>query len=255
MKGLGYKPDAPDARDHRYGANSGPALAPLVLDEPDQERFVRTVRDQGGTSSCVGQALAAAIEICAAIAGQACEISASGCYVFGVEAERPTYRGALDDDGSFPRLVMAAAQTRGVLPESARPFSEENVVKRPVHGELLEAFDARGLRYFRIDATGKARIDAIKDALRRGYGLLFGTNVSAEYQRNRGEVVTAMGPSIGGHMQAIVAVRGDTVRILNSWGEDWGDLGFANFSAACFAELPISDLYAVTWVPNVDHVS
>lgn len=252
-RGLGYKPDPHDARDHLFGKTGAP-LSPPILREPDQEAYVQRVRHQLKTSSCVGNAFAGAGEICSAIIGRPCHLSASWPYVIGVEAERPEYRGGLLDDGSYPRLVMSAVQKRGLLSERARPFSEAEVVKRPVPNEAAVAFDAAGLRYYRIDETGEARIAAIEDALRRGYGVLFGMRVSEAYQGNEGELVRDMdGPIAGGHMQVCTAIRraAGIARVLNSWGVQWGDRGFANFDLGFFADAPMTDIYAITWFPEV----
>jgi ketopantoate reductase len=71
--GLVMRVDARDARDLRFGA-ARVALSAVVLQTPDQERFVRRVRQQFATNSCVGQALAAAAEICAGISARTLDL-------------------------------------------------------------------------------------------------------------------------------------------------------------------------------------
>lgn len=247
-RGLGYKPDAADARDYRYGASSAPALPPVLFREPDLSSYVGRIRDQGDTSSCVGQALAAAIEITSlAIDGNPLNVSARWLYAVGREAER---RGTvLLDDGTFPRLAMSAANARGILPEKAFPFSRDAINAKPTPDDAVAAYDLLGLRFFRIDAYGEERLDAVDDALRRGCCVLFGSKVSAQYQYDPGEVVTSMGSSIGGHMEALVRCGGDPL-VLNSWGTGWGHGGYARWSRDFVGHYEMSDIYAVTRVPR-----
>jgi hypothetical protein len=250
MIALGYVPDSHDARDLRFGA-ARVAFSAVVLQAPDQEAYVARVRHQHLTNSCVGQALASAAELCAAIAGRALELSASWPYVLALEAERPDYRGPLQDKGCHPRLAMNAVQKRGLVSETAWPFSADSVTRRPSPAVAVDAYNAIGLRYYRIDELGPARIAAIEEALVRGYGLLFGMGVDAGYTLYGGQVLRSMGLPAQGHMQVITAVRGGVVRVLNSYGPGWGDQGYANYERDFFAQAPISDLYAVQWIPEL----
>lgn len=247
---LGYLPDGRDERDLRFGA-ARVAFSAVVLPAPDQEAYVSRVRQQLSTQSCVGQALASASELCAAIAGRALHLSASWPYVLGLEAERPGYMGPLQDKGCYPRLAMNAVQKRGLVSEASWPFSAAAITRRPSPAVAVGAYNAIGLRYYRIGEMGPPRISAIEEALVRGYGLLFGMGVDAGYSVYGGQLIQSMGPSAGGHMQVITAVRGAVVRVLNSYGPGWGDQGYANFDRDFFAQAPITDLYAVQWIPEV----
>ena len=252
-RGLGYRQDKPDERDYRYGASSV-ALPPILFKEPDLSAYVGRVRDQGGTSSCVGQALAAAVEVTSmACDGVPLNVSALWFYGIAREAEGksspPDNKSTIPDDGSFPRLAMAAANARGIVPEKAYPFDESTITKRPPPTTSVAAYDFRGLRFFRIDATGNERLDALDDALRRGCAVLFGGPVSAQYQRNEGDVVSTMGTSVGGHMQCLIRCGSDPL-VLNSWGVLWGDRGYARWTRDLIAHHPMTDIYAVTQVPR-----
>lgn len=249
-RGLGYRVDKPDDRDFRYGASAAPALPPPLLREPDLTSYVGRVRNQGDTSSCVGQALAAAIETTSlAMDGTPLNVSARWLYTVSREAER---RGStLLDDGTFPRLAMSAANARGIVPERTFPFSRDAINARPSPEDAKAAYDLRGLRFFRIDSEGEERLEAFDDALRRGCCVLFGSKVSAQYQYDPGDVVTSMGSSIGGHMQALVRAGGDPL-VLNSWGTEWGHGGYARWSRDFLGRYEMSDIYAVTQVPRTE---
>lgn len=245
-RGLGYRQDKPDERDYRYGASSV-ALPPVLFKEPDLSAYVGRIRDQGGTSSCVGQALAAAVEVTSmACDGAPLNVSAAFLYAIAREAEG---KSTIPDDGSFPRLAMAAANARGIVPEKAYPFDESTITKRPSPSASVSAYDLRGLRFYRIDSYGSERVEALDDALRRGCAVLFGGPVSAQYQHNEGDQIDTMGTSIGGHMQALVRC-GDSPLVLNSWGVLWGDRGYAHWTRDLVAHYPATDIYAVTQVPR-----
>ena len=246
QKGLGYKPDAADERDYKYGAAAAPDLPGELSTAPDLSSYVGRVRDQGSTSSCVGQALAAAIEITSlARDGAPLHASAQWLYTVAREAEG---RKTIADDGSFPRLAMQAANLRGVLPERSFPFSAETIEQRPAPSASVSAYDLRGLRFYRVDSYGSERVDALDDALRRGCAVLFGGPVSAQYQHNEGDPIDTMGTSIGGHMQCLVRC-GTSPLVLNSWGVLWGDRGYSHWTRDLVAHYPATDIYAVTSVP------
>ena len=90
VKGLGYKHD-PSIRFEEYGKTAA-ALSPPRFEVADLSSFVRRVRNQGNTGSCVGQALAAAIEICRGAAGAPIDVSARWLYAIARQREHPAAR-------------------------------------------------------------------------------------------------------------------------------------------------------------------
>lgn len=246
-RGLGYRADGFDARDRRY-ASSPQALPSVCLPAPDLRGFVGRVRDQEDTSSCVGQAVAAAIEL-TSLARDGKPLHVSARYLYAIAREAEGREGALADDGSFPRLLMQATRARGIVPERAFPFSVSAIDERPSPLVAVSAYAWRGLAYFRIEATGEDRLAQCDDALRRGCAVVFGGGISADYRENDGAEVRAMGPSIGGHMQVLVR-GGDRPLVLNSWGRGWGAGGLVAWDRDLFAHHAMSDVYAITGVPH-----
>lgn len=249
VKGLGYKHD-PSVRFKQYGKTAS-ALSPLRFAAADLSPFVRRVRDQGNTGSCVGQALAAAIEICRGAAGAPTDVSARWLYAIAREREHPDGKAPLSDDGTYPALACEAARGRGIVNEASFPFDVEAINARPSPSLSTLAYDARGLEWTSIDAVGEERIAAIEDALRRGFGVMFAMDVDRAYQDDDGPaVVDRMGASIGGHMQTITAVWNSGVRVLNSWGPAWRDGGSVLFDRAYFATAPLRSLLVIREVPR-----
>jgi len=240
-KGLGYKQDDPSEKDFRYGASGAPSLAPYLFNEPDLSSYSLRVRDQGGTASCVGQALAAAIDITSLAHGVVRNTSARYLYALAREAER---RGRIEDDGSFPRLAMDAANKRGILPEKAFPFSGIDINMRPVPSDAVASYDFRGLRFYRVDAEGDERTEAFDDALRRGYAVIICGPISAAYQRSEGDEIGDMGASIGGHARVLVRCGAHPLE-LNSWGNSWALRGYVPWSRDYLGRYPMTDCYVV----------
>lgn len=247
--GLGYKQDAPDPRDHVYG-KTGAALGPSILRDADVTSYILGIKNQAGTSSCFGQAVSACLETYYGVRGNPVKVSALWIYTCAREAEKPGYRGPLDDGGAFPRIGIEAIKARGLLQEKSMPFSEAAVDVRPSPQQAVLAFDAKGLVYYQIEALGEDRCEQVADALRRGYGVCFGMDVSSAYQRNEGDPVDEMGRSIGGHMQAIVKVDDEYVYVQNSWGTEWAERGIVRFTRRFFGEAFITSLLVIREIPN-----
>ena len=86
---------------------------------------------------------------------------------------------------------------------------------------------------------GKNETD-VKFALHRFGVFLGGFNVTREwYQCNRRKTAICSKyilPGLGGHCVLVCGYDGDGVYVLNSWGADWGEYGFALVTWKCFQE-------------------
>ena len=257
--GLGYKPDQEDARDLKVSALG---LSTMGLPRAvSLEHLVTNVRNQGPTSSCVAQALAAAIDIREAGAGLRVD-PVSRLFIYGNSRllDDPTHprRAVLSDGGTYIRNACKALQRLGAPPESAWPWSTNpiKVRRQPSIASYMAAHKRRvvGAGYYRIDDVGTSRILALQAALASGRPVVFGTNVNRAFQSNDGprtiDAPEPLDPIAGGHAMCLVGY--DTLRtgavlfwVLNSWGERWRSGGFAWLTAAYMSHPSTRDIWIV----------
>lgn len=249
--GTGYKQDAHDARDWnasaRFGAVKGLPSAALGLRD-----FVRRVSDQTITSSCVGQALARAIDIRLRKLGfDGPEPSAMALYT----GARSVDRGVLRDEGCYPRDAMRFSRDIGVPRENVWPFDPAKVNdKLPWHVHQ-DASRFLLFQWWRIYASGQQRSDAVAQAIASGFPVIFGLELDAAFFSYSGGTIMALGSERrGGHMLCILGYRerADGTReflILNSWGTGWGEGGFCWMHEDVLESSRASDFYVIEVSP------
>lgn len=166
------------------------------------------------------------------------------------------------DAGTFLRFAFQALNEYGFCPEDVWPYadaSDPTLGDRwrtpPSKAAMRAAFDQRaaafvdpnvggatsggagaeGFSYYRIYETGDDRIEVVKRALAKRKLVVFGTDVSREFVNGdfgTQPVDPTIGTLAGGH--ALCAVQhedgltqvNDTIDVVNSWGEDWGEKGY-----------------------------
>jgi C1A family cysteine protease len=248
---LGYLPDAPDPRDWNARAMLG-AVRGLPT-EASLEEYLGAQRDQGSTESCVGNALATAIEVRLRKLGYlaAARPSALAIYTYARALRRLSTDTPLADTGCFPRSAMKALREWGVPDELRWPF-DVSKVNEELPWDVQQAATAfRVQGWYRIDALGRERVDAICHALAQGYPVVFGMDVDQAFLDAQGPTVldAPHDPILGGHMLAIVGYKTvnstRTLRIINSWGASWGDRGAFNASEHLVTAPGAGDFYVI----------
>jgi C1A family cysteine protease len=229
--GFGHLPDREDVRDDRFTAAFGADRAGGSLDM----RGLAPVLDQGGTSSCVAHAVATAILIREAVAGVYPIVPPSRLALYW--NARYQHGGQRSDSGTYIREAFKVLAKIGVPHEALHPFSTFTLTvnRQPPIKSYIEGHKRSGGRYVRIDSYGSDRIADIRAALRNRLPVVFGTLVSEDFLRLRGNTVaqapTAAARIAGGH--AMVVVGDDPQRgfiVQNSWGRGWGDNGYCVLS-------------------------
>ena len=234
-RGLGWKPNPPDGRDHDYDMQKlGFASSDLPLDG-DLSRYVSRVLDQGNTSSCVAHMLAHAIDILQTRAGLGYD-PMSIMYVYFHARRR--HSKILVDDGTYIRLAIQAMREQGIPDDQYWPFKKVKINRRPSWHADAMSHQRRGGEYHHIFDTGDARSLAIKAAITEGYPVGFGTSIGEGFKSsNRLNIVDIPEKEdiLGGHAVLCVGYKADPnfgtlYKVLNSWGDDYKENGYVWFT-------------------------
>ncbi len=255
MRGLGYRKDVRDPRDRLFAAHR--AAAGAVPERSDVDLWNVAAKDQGMTSSCVGNAGSAGLRRAFAAVGQDP----------GELAARFAYRGALNvdgsnvDEGTYLASVAKFMQGCGCASEEAMPFSESQITDPIPFSALRDAFDRRRLGSYHRIADGD--VDAVCRALAAGLPVIAGWDVAEAFVSGDGRTVVDVqrAPIAGGHALCIVGHDSSAnyeervpafspsrsysrlFRVLNSWGPGFGYAG--RFFATPEFVASASDLWAL----------
>lgn len=232
LRGTGHVPDAPDPRD-RWWTAAARLGAPRGLPvEATLEPYLRRVKDQGSSNSCVGQAIASAVDVrLRRLGATLAEPSSLASYTMARSEDRASAADRLSDWGCSPRTAMRALRDRGLPSEADWPFALTEVNEELPWDVHQRASAGRVTSWHRVMSEGASRALEVCNALAQGFPVVFGTVVDAAFQAGLwdGAVKPAAGDPVGSHMMTVLGYwrpRGGLQwRILNSWGEGWGDKG------------------------------
>jgi C1A family cysteine protease len=221
VRGYGWRPQLPDARDLVYA----PRLASLPP-EADLRPSMPPVYDQGQLGSCTGNAIAGAMEYERDRQGLS-DFVPSRLFVY--YNERALEGTVASDSGAQIRDGIKVVNTEGVCPETLWPYNIGMFAVKPPHRCYVAAKKDTAVRYEAIQTLGD-----LKDAIASNLSVVFGFTVYQSFESqavaqtgvmpmpNKGEAV------VGGH--AVVAVGySDAKRyviVRNSWGTSWGEHGY-----------------------------
>jgi hypothetical protein len=238
--GTGYTPDERDPRDFPFAKLMLGGLSTKYSNS--LLRHIETVRNQRSTESCVLQAASAAHEIRARRrGGRYAPISVLYCWFNA----RAAVGAQLRNVGCSPRIAMRLIQKLGGSLESAWSFSTDPIKfrRRPPWNAYAVGFEARDLRYYRIDDGDRDR--QVRTSIDAGIPVMVGLEIGKEFKAHNG--CDPLGPptdTIGRHMVLVTGYEGDNFQILNSWGKGWGRAGVGIISRRYLEEAGTRDLYA-----------
>jgi C1A family cysteine protease len=197
------------------------------------------VEDQGQIGSCTAQAVIGLVEY----------LMREGGY-FGLDMSRMfLYKatrnllGWTGDTGAYIRSTIKAMALFGVPPEHEWPYEKGLLDEEPAAYHYSFAQSYKALSYARLDGYGDGDLlDTVKRSLLDGFPVAFGFPVydSIDQIGMNGYVIptpTANDRLIGGHAVLAVGYDDDVIDLTtnrpgalifrNSWGEAWGEQGYA----------------------------
>ena len=222
----GYKKKAPGADAKKYSAKLSADRLPARV---DLRPYLTQVEDQGGTNSCVANAVAGAFEYL--VKRQEAENAYDVSRLFIYYNARAQESDEVDDEGTSIDAAINGVNGNGACSEESWPFDEERVNEEPSE----EAFEeAEG-----VEISGSELVPTIleewKKCLAEGNPIVFGLSLFESFDRHRrkGYVPKPSNKEVSradhsGHAMLCVGYSDpDNMFIVrNSWGESWGDAGY-----------------------------
>ncbi|MDP4214120.1 MAG: C1 family peptidase [Bacteroidota bacterium] len=201
------------------------------------QKYAPPVGDQGKQGSCVAwsSAYGARTILESARTGKAPdELKFSPAFLYNQIGEDGC-------DGSYINRAMEFMTQRGSVPYEDFPYNDQDCKRQPDQQLLQQAqqFRMRGANRLTVgEGTGQIDLRAIKENLSQGAPVVIGMMVGGTYmQPMMGQDVwnptqdDASMMGFGGHAQCVVGYDdtkyGGAFLIMNSWGPQWGNNGFA----------------------------
>jgi C1A family cysteine protease len=222
VRGFGWRPQLPDARDVLYMAR----LKGLPPAEYDLRPSMPAVYDQGQLGSCTGNAIAAAMEYERDRQGLS-DFVPSRLFIY--YNERALEGTVSSDSGAVIRDGIKVVNREGVCPETLWPYDIGVFTVKPPKRCYVAAQKDKAVQYEAIQTLGD-----LKDAIASNLAVVFGFTV---YQSFESQSVAQRGvmpmpkpgeATVGGHAVLAVGYSDPKSHLIvrNSWGPSWGDRGY-----------------------------
>lgn len=132
------------------------------------------------------------------------------------------------DNGSYIYEALDLAVNKGLATLSTMPYSDSNYLTQPSAQALSEAANYKAKSWYRVNDTSQ-----IKAAIANRKPVVGGISVYNDIYNLRGNdsvYNTTTGSRLGGHAITIVGYDdnryGGAFKVINSWGQTWGDGGY-----------------------------
>jgi C1A family cysteine protease len=235
IKGYGWRPDKPDARDIAFNPRTaakarGLAMAGKPLPRVDlrESGFMPPIYDQGNLGSCTGNGSAGAFEYEQRRQGLT-DYLPSRLFIYYNER---AIEGTIGEDaGAEIRDALKVLARLGAPHETLWPYDINRFAERPPQPAFDDGIAHQCLTYARVPVT----TTGVKSALCAGVPVVIGFTVYESFEDTPpgGVVVPDKGQIIGGHCVCIVGYetlkthRNKVYAIVrNSWGTSWADAGY-----------------------------
>ena len=194
---------------------------PAAIDMSDK---MPAVGNQGIQQSCVAWAIAYALKSYQEKLELGQQYTFSPSYIYN----------QINNGLNAPTYVTDALNLlsdQGVCQMDEMPYNENDWTTKP------SATAKDGAKKFRIDFWRQVNVQdnkEVKAQLAAGYPVIIGADVSKEFvndgfEKRAAFIWTEAGTSSGGHCMLLVGYDDQKAafKVMNSWGKEWGDNGFA----------------------------
>ena len=226
IRGLGCHLDPAGARGNWPALELFGATTSLAPSDLDCSAFLDgRILNQGGASCCVGCGLARAIQLRLRGAGISDAELPSALAIY-LMARHQQGIGPEVDQGTNITAAVEAVIAHGYCPDSVWPFDPAEVTSGMPWHALQAEYDQIGLKAHRLEAEGDERCELIRLARAQGCGVVLGVDCDQRWLDWTGAAAWRIdGPRLGGHCIAALDFDSEALRIVNSWGQGWGDNG------------------------------
>lgn len=210
-----------------------------------------TPGDQGQQSSCTAWAVGYALRSYYEGKRQQWNFSAANQLISPAYIYNHLHNYSGDCSQGTPiSYALDLLKTHGAPTLDAFPYVENDCTLKPNPAVMGAASQFRIRSWQALDPK---KIDDAKGQIHRGNPVVFGMDISDEFEKWSGDAVydNTSSPRTGGHAMVIVGYSEarQAFKIINSWGTSWGDNGFGWISYRAMREL--ADRQFVVDVPEL----
>ena len=223
---FGWLPDIPDQRDMPFKTTFRKKLPASV----DLRDICPAPYQQGDLGSCVAQSVSACMQIVSRVQGQLAwaQVIPSRLFVY-YNARK--IDGAVDyDAGTYLRSGIKGVVKYGACKEVPTwAYDITQFATKPTKVAYKEGLTHQALKYSRLGQS----INAMKQCLAEGFPFVCGISIYESFLSEEVEktgVIPMPGRNErveGGHAITIVGYDAKSFILRNSWGEEWGQKGYA----------------------------
>jgi len=221
-----------------------PSLSASMLGTISLRQFCSRVPHQGDTKSCVAHAVTSALELCRRRDGLGhVDLSAAALWFATRQRMKPPVSNV--DHGTSNWLALNTCRKLGVIPAGDWPWRTDNLHKNPGPLQWHRASANKISAHFRIGSNGDERVQHCIASLLAGHPVVFSTEIGSQWDDYDGGVIGHERRVRGNHAAVLIGWDGASFELVNSWGQVWGDKGFARIHPGVIGSSATRDLWTV----------
>lgn len=256
----GYRDEIDDSKHWVYEDRLRPFMVEGSVGDVDLRPFSSPRHDQRGTSSCVGNAVAKALEIKRIMRyGHDAHVDLSRLAIYYLARELMFPSETQFDNGTYISHAFEVLRRFGTSTEELWPWDIARITTPPSFMAMRVAYHHKIKAYYRIRSQGQDRVAEVIRCLRSGNPVVFGCYVDATWAnagKNHLLKPVPANKALGRHATVLVGYVNGKFIGENSWGERWGDRGFYYMDPSVIADSGTRDLFVVQagWEPYKGNV-